>query len=295
MSTTRITQRQMVTNSLTAMQTGFSRLNLSQERLSTGRMINRPSDSPTGTNDAMRIRAQLASDAQYARNAQDGLGYMGTIDSTMTSMLDQSNRARDLLVQAASTGGVSADGRAAIASELSQIRESLISQANTQYLGRPVFGGTTGSPVAYNAAGTFVGDANDVNRTVGDGVSVKVNVSGPTAFTSGSDDLFTVLSDAITDLTSNPTNSGTNLGRLDNVMKSMKSAHADIGTRSGRVDSSLTQLSSATLDHTSALSDIENVDMAKAMVDVQLQSVAYQAALGATAKVIQPSLLDFLR
>jgi len=295
MSSTRITQRQMVTNSLTAMQTGFSRLNLSQERLSTGRMINRPSDSPTGTNDAMRIRAQLASDSQYARNAQDGLGFMGTVDSTMTSMLDQTNRARDLLVQAASTGSTGADGRAAIAAELSQIRESMISQANTQYLGRPVFGGTTGGSVAYDANGVFVGDTNDVNRTVGDGVSVKVNMAGPTAFSNGSDDLFDVISDAISDLSTNPSNTGTNLTRLDNVMKSMKSAHADIGTRFGRVETSLTQLNSSTLDHQSALSDIENVDMAKAMVDVQLQSVAYQAALGATAKVIQPSLLDFLR
>ena len=75
----------------------------------------------------------------------------------------------------------------------------------------------------------------------------------------------------------------------------MKAAHADIGTRYGRVESALTQLNSTTLDHQAALSDIENVDIAKAIVDVQLQQVAYQAALGATAKVIQPSLLDFLR
>ena len=165
MSTPRITQRQMVTNSLTAMQLSFSRLSTSQEKLSTGRNINRPSDSPTGTNDAMRLRAQLASDTQYARNAQDGLGYMGTIDSTMTSMVDQVNRARDLLVQGASTGSQGPEARQALATELGQIRDSLIGLANTQYLGRPVFAGTEDTPVAYDATGAYKGDAHPVTRT----------------------------------------------------------------------------------------------------------------------------------
>ena len=40
---------------------------------------------------------------------------------------------------------------------------------------------------------------------------------------------------------------------------------------------------------------MENVDVAQAIVDLQMQEVAYQAALGATARVIQPTLLDFLR
>ena len=52
---------------------------------------------------------------------------------------------------------------------------------------------------------------------------------------------------------------------------------------------------STTIDTQAALSEVENVDIAKAIVDLQLQEVAYQAALGATARVIQPSLLDFLR
>jgi flagellar hook-associated protein 3 FlgL len=46
---------------------------------------------------------------------------------------------------------------------------------------------------------------------------------------------------------------------------------------------------------TTSLSDVEEVDLAKATIDVSLQQVAYQAALAATAKTLQPSLLDFLR
>lgn len=44
-----------------------------------------------------------------------------------------------------------------------------------------------------------------------------------------------------------------------------------------------------------SLAQVENIDLPKTIVELQMQQVAYQAALGATAKVIQPTLLDFLR
>jgi flagellar hook-associated protein 3 FlgL len=45
----------------------------------------------------------------------------------------------------------------------------------------------------------------------------------------------------------------------------------------------------------SNLSNVEDIDLPKVMMDFQMQQVAYQAALSATAKVIQPSLADFLQ
>jgi flagellar hook-associated protein 3 FlgL len=295
MSTPRITQRLMVERSLASLQSGLGRVSRVQEQLSSGRVINRPSDSPTGTNAAMRLRAQLAADGQYARNAQDGLGWLGQTDSVLGSMIDNVGRARDLLVQGASTGSNGPDARGALATELGQIRESLIGQANTSYMGRPLFGGTTGGDTAYDATGAWVGDPNAVNRAIGENDKVRVNTTGPEAFSAGSDDLFAVLTDAVDALRNNPAAISGALGRLDSVFDSMRTAHADVGTRYGRVESALTRLNDVTLENQSALSDIENVDVGQAAMDLQLAQVAYQASLGATARVIQPSLLDFLR
>jgi flagellar hook-associated protein 3 FlgL len=294
MSTPRITQRLMVSQSLTALQTGLNRLSNTQEQLSSGRQINRPSDSPTGTNDAMRLRAQLAADAQHTRNAQDGLGWLGQTDATLSSMMDSVQRARDLIVQGSSTGGNDPNALSAIAAELGQIRESLIGQANTTYLGRPIFGGTTNSKVAYDPNGSFVGDQFAVSRTVEDGVSVQVNVTGPDAFSVGGDDLFKVIGDAVTALRTNPSGVSATLSRLDAVTEQFKTAQADVGARYNRVESTMSRVNDATLSNQAALSDVENVDLAQATMDLQLQQVAYQASLGATARVIQPSLLDFL-
>lgn len=295
MSSIRITQRLMVAHSLSAMQTSMSRLSRSQEQLSTGRLINRPSDSPTGTNSAMRLRQEIASSTQYARNASDGLGWLGRSDSTLTGMLDSARRARDLIVQGASTGSVGQEARNALASEMDQLRDNLLAQANTQHLGRPLFGGTTGGQVAYNADGTFAGDTSEVTRTVGAGIVVKVNAGGIDAFGPDDNNLFTVLGTAADQLRNNPDALGGSLAALDVVMGQMKTALADVGTRYGRMEAALSLVNNTMLDMQSALSEVENVDIAKAIVDLQMQEVAYQSALGATARVIQPSLIDFLR
>jgi flagellar hook-associated protein 3 FlgL len=295
MSTPRITQRVMVSHSLFSLQAGLNRLSDSQEKLTTGRTINRPSDNPTGTNDAMRLRAAISAADQHTRNAQDGLSWLGTADSTLQSMLDGVRSARDLIVQGLNTGANGADARAALGQQLTQLRGALLDQANTQYLGRPVFGGTTTSTVAYDASGTFVGDGNAVTRTISDGTTVAVNVSGQDAFTSGADDLFGVLGDAASLVNSNPAALKDVLTRLDAVSGSMRTSLTSVGSRYAQVESTVDSLSASTLATKSSLSDIENVDAAQAIMDVQMQQVAYQASLGATARVLQPTLLDFLR
>lgn len=298
MSSIRITQRLMVERSLTAMQTGASRLARSQEQLSTGRQINRPSDSPTGTNSAMRLREELSAAAQHARNASDGLAWLGRTDNTLTTMVDGTRRARDLILQGGN-GAVGPQARQALAAELTQIRESMLSLANTQHLGRPLFGGTTAGPAAYDSGGVYVGPDTStdrpVMRTVGNGVDVRINTTGPAAFGPDGANLFDVLEDAIAALGTGGGNPVDHLADLDVVMDRMLTALADVGTRYGRVESALASVNSTTLDMQAALSEVENVDIAKAIVDLQMQEVAYQAALGATARVIQPSLLDFLR
>ena len=291
----RITQRLMVERSLASLQLGFGRLSSSQEKLSTGRNINRPSDSPTGTNDAMRLRSDLAANVQYTRNADDGLSWLGHADVTLTSMLDSVRRARDLIVQGSSTGSGSVDAREALAQELTQIRSGLLDQANTSHLGRPLFGGTTANSVAYDSSGRYVGDGNAVNRTVGDGITVSVTVPGPAAFTAGTDDLFTVLSDVIVQLRTNPSAVASSLNRLDAVTTTLRTAQATVGSRVNRIESARDALASSALSNTQSLSEVENVDIAAAIVDLQMQEVAYQAALGATGRVLQPTLLDFLR
>lgn len=296
MALTRVTQSMMSKHSLTAMQTSLSKLAKIQEQLSTGRVLNRPSDSPTDTTSAMRIRSSLSDVKQYGRNAEDGNGWLSTIDAALTNANDQVMRARDLALQGANEGVAGQTVRDALAAEVDQIHAGLVNVGNSNYLGRPVFGGVTAGPDAYDATGTYVGTPGAVNRTIAEGTSVRVDVDGTTAFGATGSSVFdhlAALSNALR--TGNQATISASITALDADRDRITTTQAEVGSRQNRVESAIQAASDNQLKLSSSLSDVENADLPKTMVDLQMQQVAYQASLGATARVMQPSLLDFLK
>lgn len=301
MAITRMTQNMMMDRSVSSLQIALGRLAKSQEQMSTGRILNRPSDSPTDTTAAMKIRASMADQAQYARNAEDGLGWLNQIDTALSSVLTGVNRAKDLALQGASTGSNGPTAREALATEVDQIRQGALATANTTYLGRPVFGGITAGKVAYGDPvddATWVGTVGDVKRTVAEGVEIKVNVDGPTAFVSNGNDLFDILDELSVNLRANPADEAAisgSLDKLDAALNTITKTLADVGTKAGRIEKAVQTAKDNSLNLQTSLSNIENVDLPKGAMELQMQQIAYQAALATTAKVMQPSLMDFLR
>lgn len=292
----RVTQNMMVRQSLSAIETNASRLAQSQEQLSTGRRLNRPSDSPGDTIAAMRVRGEQAALAQHTRNAEDGLGWLNQLDGALSSITSQVRRARDLALQGANEGMSSASAREALAVEVDQLRESLIATANSQYLGRPVFGGITAGASAYDASGAWVGQAGAVNRTIGNGVSIAVNVNGPDVFGVDGASLFDELESLSNSLRAGDTAGiQTSITELNTRQDSIITTQAGVGIRAKRVEQVLTDATSSDLSLTSRLSDLEDADLIKAAIDVKLQEVAYQSALATSARVLSNSLLDYLR
>jgi flagellar hook-associated protein 3 FlgL len=292
----RVTERSIATNVLSGLQGNLSRLGDIQQRMSSGKQISKPSDSPTGTVAAMQYRGELSTAKQYARNADDGAAWLGTADTALSSVTTQVQRARDLVLTGMSDGsGSSPDAREALAAEMDQIQASTIGVANASYLNRPVFGGTTTGQLAYDNAGNYVGDTGTVQRTVGDNTQVQVALTGDTVFGTGTGQLFTVMSDIANDLRNNPAALSGDLDRLDAATTTLKTAQSTVGARYNQV----TQMQQAANDKvtnlTSQLSDVEDIDLPKTLTDLSLQQTAYQAALAAGSKIVQQSLLDFLR
>ena len=296
MSITRVTQNMMSTRSLSSLQGSLTALARSQEQLSTGRVLNRPSDNPTDTTSAMRIRSALADQQQYARNGQDGQGWLGTIDATLQSMVSQVTRARDLALQGANAATSGQTARDAMAAEIDQIREGMISGSNTQFLDRPVFGGATAGAIAYDSNGQYVGQPATVNRTVADGVRVQVNVNGEDVFGPAGANVFDQLAQLSADLRAgNQAGIEAGIGNMKGAADRVLSSLADVGTRAARIESAVQGSGDTKIRLSNQLSELENTDIAKATVDLQMQQVAYQASLAATARLVQPSLLEFLR
>lgn len=299
----RVTQQTLSRNVMTGLQDNLARLQKTQQQLSSGRRLSRPSDSPVDTVSAMQLRADQARTAQYDRNISDGLARLGTADSSLTQMNDMLMRVRTLVLTGLN-GSNGPEERAAMADEIDQVKGGMLGLANTDYLGRPVFAGTTSTDVAFDpATGAYLGNSGAVNRTVssepGSG-TVAVNVPGDQVFTtlfadSGAPGGQGILSRISADLRSgNTTALNAELGNLDTAAEAMRSAHSTIGARYNRL-MGIQQLGGLHADAVAAgLANAESIDLPKTIVDLQLQQTAYQAALGATAKIITPSLADFL-
>lgn len=295
MAYTRITTRSMYDSTLLQLQSSQTRIGRLQAQMSSGKRIARASDDPSGAASAMQLRGELSRYTQYDRNSSDGLAWLGTIDSTLQSMTTSMNRVRTLVVQGSSTGTMSATDRQALATEVAGLRQSLLGAANTTYLGRPVFGGTTSGSVAYDSTGAYVGDSHVVTRAVGDNQTVRVDLTGPEAFSAGGTDLFSLLSQVQSDLTGNTANLSKDLTSIDAVMNQMRTGLSDVGARYARIETLSTDAATRSTDLTSSLSQVEDSDLAQTMTELSIAQTAYQATLQSTAKVIQPSLMDYLK
>ena len=298
----RITQRTVTSTMMQGLQGNLGKLQKLQEQLSSGRQVNRPSDSPVKTVESMQFRSGIRRTEQHVRNANDGLALLGTADTALTSSLDMTGRARELVLQGLN-GANNDQGRKAMATELRTLRAGLLSVANTRYLDRPIFGGNTSGPDAFDrVTGTYTGDQGRAERTVAPGTQVVVNVPGSDVFGPDGDaaQLFAVL-EGLADALEDPDPATRNarldggLVNLDKAIDTIVNTLGEIGARTNRMERMRSSSEDQLIKMAQSLSEVENIDLPRTIVDLQMQEVAYKAALGATARVVQPSLLDFLR
>ena len=292
----RVTQRAVALTSLQGLNRNLDAVGRLQQQLTSGRLISAPSDSPTGTNRAMQTRSDQAASAQQQRNITDAKGWLEQTDSALQEMLDMTRKVRDLTVQGMSTGSNNDVSTQAIATEAASLREGLLSLANRTIGSRPLFGGVTPGAKAYDASGTYVGlPGPPVTRRVSDTEVIQVDTPGPTAFGPAGADLFAIVDKIATDVVANPAALAGHLSDLDSVMKGMLTAVADVGSRAARVEREEQVNADRALTLSSQLAETENIDLPNTIMRLQMQQVGYEAALSATAKALQPTLLDYLR
>src|SRR3954454_12750782 len=98
MTQIRFTPKSAQASALDGLQANLAKMQQLQEQLSSGKALNRPSDSPVGTVQALQFRADIARGEQYKRNADDGLSWLGIADDTLTNVLGTTGRIRELVL-----------------------------------------------------------------------------------------------------------------------------------------------------------------------------------------------------
>jgi flagellar hook-associated protein 3 FlgL len=291
---TRVTTQMSMAAASARLQAGAAKVAQLTEQATSLTAIQRPSDDPVGTASSMQVRKEQAATAQYTRNADDAVGWLAQTDSALSSVYSTLNAVRDLTVQAANSGTMSDTDRDAFVTQFQALRSDLEARANTTYGTRSVFAGSSTAQTAYDPSTGWAAASTGVTRRIGDGETLRVDTSGQQVFGSGATSVFGMIDSIVSDL-QNGTNVNPRINDVDAALSTVRGAQADVGVRHAAALAAQDSLKSATVSLENRRSGIEDKDLAQAVLDLQVQQTSYQAALAVTAKVLQPTLMDYLR
>ncbi|WP_449537807.1 flagellar hook-associated protein FlgL [Ferdinandcohnia sp. Marseille-Q9671] len=291
----RVTQSMLSNNMLRNLSSSYERLGKYQDQLNTQKKITKPSDDPVIAIKGMRYRTDLNEIEQYQRNLSEAYTWMESSDDAMDKMTQALQRVRELTVQA-STGTNGADEKKSIAIEVEQLKEHIATIANTKVGNKYLFNGTntTDKPVDLDA-NQIPTVSNDVLLEVSKGVYMNVNVKSTDLLKgSNANDLFTELTNLVNDLNSDG-DIGNYLDTLDSHISNVVGVRADLGARYNRIELIDDRLSSQEVIATKIISENEDAEMEKVIIGLTTAEAVHRAALGVGSKIIQPTLMDFLR
>jgi flagellar hook-associated protein 3 FlgL len=271
----------------------LARVQTLQGQVATGQRITKLSDDPVGATTGLRLRGQETDWAAYQRAADDASAVLGTADAALQSATSLVARVKDLTISARN-GAYGPSERKAIAQEIHEIRDQLADVANTQYMGRAVFGGHQAQAVTLaDGVWSWTEDPGaPVRRQVSPAVTLDVGIDGRKAF----GNVFGVLDDLAASIEAGDTE-GIVAGQtaIASRFDALTATLGEVGAMQNRVEAA-TQLGRSILEQVrTQRSQVEDVDLAEAMMQLNAAATGYQATLAAIAKGDLPSLANFLR
>lgn len=311
----RVTQSMLSSNMLRNLSSSYSKMGKLQNQITSGSKISRPSDDPVIAVKGIGYRTSLNKVEQYKRNMGEVENWLDTSDDTLDHVGQALIRVQELVTNSANDSNTDED-REKMKKEIDQIKLQIRDLANTKVGEKYLFSGTnTLSPLfgkdPVSGDQTFVdqvfidgsaggiaptpGYTNTVEVEVYDGVNLNVNTDAVQMFAQIDDMLTKIQADL-----SNPAGTsgivlGNHLGTISKVQNSVLENRADIGARQNRAEMMTNRLATQEGVVTKQLSDNEDIDYERVITDMITQESIHQAALSVGSKIIQSTLVDFIR
>ena len=279
-----------------------------QEQLSSGMMVNRPSDDPLTARQVVDLQNQIAAGEQYGSNIEKAELLLNITNTSLTGMSGLMQQVKKIAGDMAS-GITDATTISGAIGNLTQLKQQLIDLGNTRLGGQYVFAGFSDSQ-PFDAAGNFSGTDDLLKVEIAQGSQVATNLSGGTLLRGGTPsaavgsgatagaspvDILGSIDALVAALSANDRS-----GIADGV-KNVKAAgdqiaaaQADVAGRLVRLDNMKTLIENNQNTLKTIYGDLQNVDYAKAGVQLSQMTTAFNAALSATAKLTQLSLMDYM-
>lgn len=294
----RVTQSMLASNSLRNLSKSYESLGKYNNQLHTGKKISRPSDDPVVAIKGMFYRTNLTEVEQYQRNLTEAYTWMENSEAGIEQATQVVQRIRELLLQG-KNGTNNEENLKAIGVEIDQLKEDLIGVANTQIAGRYIFNGTDtiNPPVKVDSNGevTFEMKTTEFTVAVSKGVQLKVNIDPSNVFSEGLLGKDGTIDKILDFFNNNAGDPDQLLNDLDKHFDKISAERSELGARYNRLELIDSRLSDQEVIANRILSENEDIDMERVITNLTVQESVHRASLAASSRIIQPTLIDFLR
>lgn len=274
-----------------------------QDTVSTGKQLRKASEDPMAMTNLLEYRSTLASIGQFERNIDQGKNRVELTETTLETVGELIHMARGIAMDQAA-GDL--DTRSVTPEEVKNIYDQLMQLANTKIGGNYLFAGMNADSAPFSRDGaytaTYSGDTGDIAIIIGENISLKVNAHGGDLFTGeslpGGVNVFDTLRDLIGALEQEPYDPeavSVLAQELDQADLQVQNVRAGGAAAYDRLKIAENHWGAYRNKVEQMISGIEDADMTKAIVELQTMETFYEAALAAGSKIIQTSLMDFLR
>lgn len=302
----RVTNQIMMRSSVSRLQLNLQAMDRVRDEVSTGRRIRTMSDDPTAASEVVRVGSSMRAIEQFRRNIRIAEGRANAEENVLNSLSNLVSRGIELAVQGASSTG-SAQTRAIAKAEVDQLLAAAVDLGNTRFGGEFLFGGTRSNerPFGVPAGPTdpfsrlVDGNGDPVNPSgslqveVADGRYITPNHNGTEVFLDTN--ALQALRDLSTALGNNDVAAiNTSLTTLQDAFDSVQTLIGTQGSRTAELLESGDSLDALQLSLEAFRSDLRDVEIEKAMVELVGRQTLYQAAMAATTRVLGLSLADYL-
>jgi flagellar hook-associated protein 3 FlgL len=271
----------------------FFKLN---EKVTTGKEVNRPSDNPVAMSNILGYRSTISSLEQYNTNIERGSAWLIATENALENAHKLMDSAHKLDIQM--SNDIVAPQRSMIAAQVEQIAEQLLQIANTKSSGKYLFSGhKTETPpftMDEDLNVTYHGDNNKIKYSIDETTDVAVNISGHEAFIEGNNafDALKRFHDALID--NNSDEIGVALEEIDASFKQIVKERSLSGTYRMRFDSAASQVEDFKFLTEDLMVATEDTDMVKRFTDLKAAETAFNAALQSSSMITRLSLLNFI-
>jgi flagellar hook-associated protein 3 FlgL len=278
-----------------------SRMVKTQQQISTGRRILTPADDPVAAARAFEVTQSQSVNAQYGINRQTATSALSAVEGTLSSVTDLIQNVKTTVV-AAGNGTLNDTERGFMATELQGRLADLLGLANSRDAqGNYLFSGYQSSTPAFVQTATgaqYQGDQGQQLLQVDSSRQMAVGHSGQSVFQGGGQDVFQTLTDLINLLQTPgapaPATLATLSSNVDLALNNVLTVRASVGSRLQELDALNATGSDRDLQYSQTLSNLQDLDYAKAITQLTQQEQTLQAAQQSFVKIAGLSLFNFL-